>query len=150
MKNWICDTCGGNIETPDDGWVQWITLGSSKLGRDLQLVHKFDTSKGGRKDLCMFNQTAEYAKDKGIIADNSLSEFIGPDGLIRMMVFISHSELPTLEVLEMMKRLHIPGYEQARKHFKAAINAGIFEPNMPENFYSQSDINATIEFLKNQ
>lgn len=98
----------------------------------------------------MFNERAEFAKDEGTIADNSLTEFLGADGLMRLMVFISESELPTSEVLEMIKRLHIPGYEQARKHFKAAIHAGIFEPNMPENYYNQSDIQATKEFINKQ
>ena len=150
MKTWICDTCGGLIEKPDDGWVQWINLGRPKLGRNLSLVHKFGASKSAKKDHCMFNERAEFAKDEGTIADNSLTEFLGADGLMRLMVFISESELPTSEVLEMVKRLHISGYEQARKHFKAAIHAGVFEPNMPENYYNQSDIQATVEFIKKQ
>jgi hypothetical protein len=150
METWICDSCGGLIEKPDDGWVEWISLGSSKLGRDIRLVHKFGAVSGNKKDRCMFNGRAEFAKDGGTVADNSLTGFLGTDGLMRLLVFISESELPTPDVLEMIKRLHIPGYEQARKHFKEAINAGVFEPNMPERFYGQSDINATIKFISNQ
>jgi hypothetical protein len=67
---------------------------------------------------------------------------------MRLLVFISEKELPVGEVLEMIKRLHIIGYEQARRHFASAISAGTFEPNMPTDFYSQSDIRATLAYLK--
>lgn len=150
MKNWICDSCGGVIEKPEDGWVEWINLGSSKIGRDLRLVHKYGAVSSMKKDRCMFNQDAEFAKDNGTVADSSLTDFLGADGLMRLLVFISESELPIPDVLEMIKRLHIPEYEHARKHFKDAIHAGVFEPDMPKNFYGQSDIKATIEFIRNK
>jgi hypothetical protein len=97
---------------------------------------------------CRYNSKKEYQKDGGSLADNPLSEFLGPDGLMRLLLSIAENELPTLEVLEMIKRLHIPGYEHARKHFKGAISSGVFDPDMPENFYRQHDIKATLDFIK--
>jgi hypothetical protein len=66
---------------------------------------------------------------------------------MNLLSFISESRLPTQQVLEMIKRLHIPGYEHARKHFRAAINAGVIEPNTEENYYSQSEIEATLRYV---
>lgn len=151
MSTWICDTCGGAIKEAKDGWVEWITpnpSGPGGFGRDLRLVHARNASP--RKDAggCQFNQERERAKDKGLVADMQLPYFLGPDGLMRLLVFISEAELESAPVLEMIKRLHIPGYEQARKHFKAAINAGAFEPNMPKDFYNQSDIEATLAYMR--
>lgn len=149
MEKWICDTCGGYINNADDGWVEWISLmstGKSPSGRGLRLVH--DHSSSPRANKCQYNSDVEYRKDKGTLSDLSLEDFLGPDGLMRLLVFISENELPKDEVLEMIKRLHIPGYELARNHFQKAINDGIFEPNMPKNFYNQSDIDATLRYIE--
>jgi hypothetical protein len=140
-----CDSCGKDITDVADGWVEWISFTErDKVGKGLRVVHK----NGLFKDKCQYNQDAIYQKFSGILNDNYLENFVGPDGLMRLLVMISESELPTNEVLEMIKRLHISGYDQAREHFEQAIRKGIFEPNMPKNFYNQSDIEATINSIK--
>lgn len=147
LNTWICDSCGGAIEKAEDGWVEWINLGISKPGRDLKLVHRTGTGPHKDKGGCMFNQRAEFAKDEGTVADLHLTAYLGSDGLMNLLSFISESRLPTQQVLEMIKRLHIPGYEHARQHFRAAINAGVFEPNTEDNYYSQSEIEATLRYV---
>ncbi len=69
---------------------------------------------------------------------------------MELLLFIARGELPTPEVLEMIKRPRIPGYEHARLHFKDALAAGAFEPNTPEGYYTQSDISAILEFIRRQ
>jgi hypothetical protein len=152
---WICDTCGEKIENPKDGWVEWIVVGAGfrggiKTGRDLRLVHHIPASPLGKPYGCQFNGPEERAKDGGIISDLSLEYFLGPDGLMRLLALISEDELPKEEVLEMIKRLHIPGYEIARHHFDRAIEAGVFEPNTPKDYYHMRDIEATIKFLEEE
>jgi hypothetical protein len=63
---------------------------------------------------------------------------------------LARDELPKDEVLEMIKRLHIPGYEHARQHFQRAIADGVFEPNMPDGYYWQSNIDAVLRFLERE
>ena len=116
----------------------------------MRIVHHVPASPSGKPPGCQFNGKAEYEKDGGIIADLPLKEFLGPDGLMQLLLLLYEDELPKEEVLEMIKRLHIPGYEIARHNFAHAINAGVFEPNRPENYYSTSDIEATIEFIKKE
>lgn len=50
------------------------------------------------------------------------------------------------EVLEIIKRIHIPGYEYARSFIGAAISKGVYEPNTKENYCSQKDIKKIIDF----
>jgi hypothetical protein len=146
MRTWICDFCGGPINKPEDGLVEWVDFEESKPGRSLRLVHNSKYVTGSRKDSCTLND-AELVSDKESVGSNSLADYIGDNGLMHLLTLISESTLSTHDVLEMIKRLHITGYEQARKHFKEAINAGVFEPNTKKNFYSQSDIEATINFI---
>jgi hypothetical protein len=51
-------------------------------------------------------------------------------------------------LIELIKRLHIPGYEQARNSFDAAISDGAFEPNTKPGFYSQSNIQNTLRWIQ--
>jgi hypothetical protein len=61
---------------------------------------------------------------------------------------IKQQELPVDEVLQMIKRIHVPGYEHARFYFDQAMSEGAFEPNMPKDYYSRYDIQATLQFIK--
>lgn len=148
-----CDKCGMPITKIEDGWVEWITVASEpKPGnaRGFRLVHKHTAIPGTHTESCQYDQGVEFEKDGGTLADLPLSDFLGHDGLMELLLKLWDRELPMGEVLELIKRLHIPGYEQARLHFKAAINDGVFEPNTPPGFYSQRDINATLAFVKNR
>ena len=67
---------------------------------------------------------------------------------MRLLSMIADDYVNKNDVLEMIKRLHIKGYEASRLHFKDAIIEGVFEPNTPANYYDQSDIEATLNYLK--
>lgn len=55
--------------------------------------------------------------------------------------------IPQEDVLEMIKRLHIPGYEHARLHFDEAIADGVFEPNRRPGYCRRDDIVAVLNVL---
>lgn len=74
--------------------------------------------------------------------------FLGADGLMQLLALIAEQRLPQDQVLEMIKRLHVPGYEHARCHFNEAIGQLVFEPNTLAGFYWQHNINAVLEWLK--
>ncbi len=123
-RGWICDKCGLVIEKASDGWVQWREYGAESktskvrgeraLGRDLQLVHAGSASplpiKAGEMYGCQFDDDDPAY----MTMDLSLPEFLGPDGLLHLLDFIAKSSVETSEVLEMIKRLNLPGYEQTR------------------------------------
>jgi hypothetical protein len=56
--------------------------------------------------------------------------------------------VPKEEALEMIKRLHIPGYEEARHYFDEAIAEGVYEPNTAPGFPHQSQINAVLTYVR--
>ncbi len=59
--------------------------------------------------------------------DSSLSEFLGPDGLMHLLDFVAKNSVETSEVLEMIKRLNVPGYEQGRKDRPTDISKAVQE-----------------------
>ena len=54
--------------------------------------------------------------------------------------FLASGEMPCGDVLELAKRVQIPGYEQARELFPEAIGMGVFSPAIGEGYYMQSEI----------
>jgi hypothetical protein len=54
-----------------------------------------------------------------------LEGFVGPDGLMLLLAFLTEDELLQDDVLELAKRVQIPGYEQTRELFQGAINRGL-------------------------
>lgn len=141
---WICDTCGQTIEKVEDGWVEWLTHAGKNAQKSLRLVHHI----GGNH--CQYDGQTEFKRDGSIISDQPLSAFVGHDGLMFLLLMLSEGEMPKEEVIEMTKRLHIPGYEHARRHFKHAIAEGVIEPNMGVDFYWQNDIEATLKFVEQE
>jgi hypothetical protein len=149
FKGWICDTCGEQIEKPSDGWVEWINYKDENgqwKGRDLRLVHCRSASP--RNYGCQFNRGEEFQEDGGVIGDSGLEMFQGPDGLMILLAKLEEQKLPMSEVIEMIKRLHIPDYEYARLYVEEAIAEGVIEPDMPKGYYWQHEIQATLRFAK--
>jgi len=155
---WICDTCGELIETVEAGWVEWLVIvnrydtADKRQGRGLRLVHHQPASprRMARYGSCQYDAHAEFQRDGASLYDLPLSSFLGPDGLNLLLSMIAEDELPTEDVLEMTKRLHIPGYEHARRHFARAIAEGVFEPNMLKGYYWQHDIEAVLKAIERE
>lgn len=140
-KKWICDTCGKEV-TADNGIVEWITLynNGSYKGKELRIVHGTDE--------CAYNEKVLDTGRKESSSERDLCFFLGADGLMDLLSMVSDDILPKEEVLEIIKRIHISGYEQARLYFDEAISEGVFEPNTKPNYYKQSDIKAVLKFIK--
>lgn len=83
-----------------------------------------------------------------MVEDLPLNSFAGPDGLMMLLRLLEEGRLPKGEVIEMIKRLHIPGYERARHYFAEAIAAGAFEPNTQPNYHYQYQIEETLRYVK--
>jgi hypothetical protein len=114
---WLCDNCGEMILTAGDGWLEWIDLletnGASQRGRSIRIVHK-----ANGKGSCQFDPALEFARDGGVVDNGGLTDFLGPDGLFSLLEFIEGGRLPHLEVVEIIKRIHIPYYESLSDSFK--------------------------------
>ena len=140
---WYCDVCGKKIESVKDGWLEWVYFKDEEgngHARGLRIVHK--------DKRCMYDTQQEFKRDQGTIQDENLKCFLGSDGLMLLLELLAEGNIPKEQVLEVIKRIHIPGYEIAHRHFDDAISEDVFEPNRKKGYYWQSDINAVITWLK--
>ncbi len=151
---WECDTCGKAIRQEEDGLVEWLGRTNFDKNKDkteeygLRLVHARPSSpKAGG---CQYDENKEYNEHEADLQDLGLEEYVGIDGLMNLLEMIAEKKLPTEELVEMIKRLHIPGYEQARNHFESAISKGIIELNSTPGFYSQEKIQEVVQWAAEQ
>ena len=66
-----------------------------------------------------------------------------------LLSFIALQEMPMHEVLELAKRVQIPGYEQVRELLHSAIDGGVVSPVIGDGFYTQSEIQDLLRWADN-
>ncbi len=139
---WCCDQCGQVITKPEHGLLQWLTRAKDGhcSGRDLRIVHVNHASPLGLPDGCGPNPSVEFARDGSGLSDVPLHWMLEPDGLVRLLAFVEESEFPANEVNRIIMRLFVPGYEKARPYFQKAIDAGIVDAQLPDDYFYQSQL----------
>ncbi len=119
LKQWICDSCGQVIETPDDGYVEWLVESEeAAFGQQygFKIIH------AGEECTC-------YSEEDVSKNDAPLESFIGNKGHLYLLSFLDVGTLlmreykgarvkNLREFVEFMRRLTVPYYEEARLYFE--------------------------------
>lgn len=142
LEQWYCDVCGEVIEKVEDGWLEWykerLNDGSFGKEKEYRIVHH-DKS-------CMYNSNRLY-KDNKMNADMHLHGFVGPDGLVSLLSKIQFDDVENnRELVEIIRRLHVPFYEEARQYHDIAQELGYFDGENEITRYIQ---NTSIHILNN-
>jgi hypothetical protein len=152
--HWICDTCGEKIKSPEEGLIEWYSCndenGIRRSGK-IRLVHLLSASPLRKIEMfrkgCVFDMHKDIMTVEGFVSNQPLAGFLGADGLMRLLSLLAEGEFPVVEVVEMIKRLHVPGYEIARNYFQKAVSEGVIDACAPGEFYGQSQISAVLQWL---
>jgi hypothetical protein len=151
-SGWRCDSCGELISDFQAGWVEWLAAedarGKPKVS-GLRLVHRRNISQGGRKPHgCQYNPRGEFRKNRAIVEGLALDRFAGPDGLMLLLSMIAEHALPAREVIELAKRVQIPGYEAVHEVVQDAVSEGVIAPSISSGFYLQCEIWDVLKWAK--
>ena len=141
LKQWYCDSCGEVIDEPKNGWLERYH-DRGKLGNyeGYRIVHN-DTK-------CMYDDKRLFAENKSL-SDMHLTAYVGPDGLISLLSDIEFNVAKdNSELVEIIRRLHIPYYEEARKYHYVAEEEGFFDGENEITRYLQSTSKYIIENFK--
>lgn len=115
LHNFICDECGQMIENVDDGWLESI-LDHEMYYSGFRIVHHITTSPLNRKYGCYYDPD----RIPGTISDMYLNHYTGIDGLAELMSVFGDKLRDSAELVEIVRRLHLPHYEQARLYWQQA------------------------------
>jgi hypothetical protein len=151
-SGWRCDNCGELVPDLQAGWVEWLaaedTKGKPKVS-GLRLVHRRNTSPRCREPYgCQYNPQHEFRKNRGIVEGLALDRFAGPDGLMLLLSMIAERELPVQELIELAKRVQIPGYEAVYELVHDAVSEGVIAPSISSGFYLQCEIWDVLKWAK--
>jgi len=153
-SGWRCDSCGELVADLQAGWVEWIAAQDRK-GKPrvsgLRLVHRRSASPRCREPYgCQYNPQDEFGKHRGIVEGLALERFAGPDGLMLLLSMIAERELPAEELIELAKRVQIPGYEAVYELVRDAVSEGVIAPAIGLGFYLQCEIRDVLNWAKYQ
>jgi hypothetical protein len=140
MRTWICDVCGKPVNE-QDGWVEWMETpreGEKDMVHGLRLVHNASS--------CQYNRKLIDKQDKSSSGDGPLENYLGVDGLILLLSMLSQHRWDERELLDMIQRLHIPHYEEARPFFDDGLEH--IEPNLSPGYYWQDELIKIAEYGK--
>lgn len=123
---WLCDKCGRPIKQAKDGWLYWMRNLNDFMISDFKIIHH---------PTC---QHPEPQIQKSMLSTpgDPLVEFQGENGLIRLLELIPKVKKENQnEIIDIIQRLHVPGYETARLHFEQAENDGFIVPHTQGVYY---------------
>lgn len=145
MNNkFICDVCGNAIASPREGMLQWICFdnkeGDKKI-RGIRIVHAFTATKGK----CLYDEKAEFSKDRGIVGDDHLDNLTSIDGLTYLLQMIYDKESPAEDVIRIIQRIFIDDHEAARHHAATAIAKGLLDENLAPGFYHSKTLKLALD-----
>ncbi len=153
-SGWRCDSCGQPVPDLQAGWVEWLaaeeTRGKPKVS-GLRLVHRRNTSARSPEPYgCRYNPRDEFRKNRGIVEGLALDRFAGPDGLMLLLSMMAERELPLQELIELAKRVQIPGYGAVYELVHDAVSEGVIAPCISSGFYLQCEIWDVLKWAKCQ
>ena len=151
-SGWRCDSCGELVLHLQAGWVEWLAAEDAK-GKPkvsgLRLVHRRNNGPRQRElQGCQYNPRDEFRKNRGIVEGLALDRFAGPDGLMLLFSMIAERELPAQELIELAKRVQIPGYEAVHELVHDAVSEGVITPSISSGFYLQCEIWDVLRWAK--
>lgn len=140
LQQFICDKCGNLIKSPKEGWLEWIVSASpDNTLHGFRIVHTAAASPRSRQSgYCQY-------PPHFIVGDMYLDHFLGPDGLAKLLSMFDRSFEDQQEFIEIIRRLHIPYYEEARIYWHVAEDAGYFDGANEYYPYLQDSLKTLIE-----
>ncbi len=142
LAQFICDRCHGVIEKPEDGWFEWLHDDDHKA-HSFRIVH--------HKTRC------QYPRETRHLMDLHLTHFLGPDFLVGLYRFLDLGPYhdpdgkhvvavrDVREFTEILRRLTMPYYEEARLYWNAAKSDGYFDGVNEVRIYMPDNLRGLIE-----
>jgi len=121
LQEWICDSCGEVISSPKEGYLEWLSDDDHKAYDFVMVHHAIHSPKRSGKDCYLHAHSPRSSS-------SSLDNYTGPNAQAYLYRFLDFGEYhdpdntgPKLkdirEFVNLMRRLTIPYYEEARRYF---------------------------------
>jgi hypothetical protein len=131
LEQWYCDYCGEVIASPREGYIEWLV--EDDIADAFRIVHHASASPRRPGEDC-YHHTAHRGRH-----DMHLDRCVGPAGLPYLLSFLDLGPVhdpdeehtvrvrSVREFVEVMRRLTLPYYEEARTLWGIATEGGFFD-----------------------
>ena len=143
LQQFICDKCRELIKSPTDGWLEWLHSNDDRTTHGFRVVHNGQASPG-KQD----GKRCQYHTDL-LVGDMHLDHFLGSDGLAALLSMIDRPFDNQQEFVEIIRRLHIPYYEEARLYWQKAKQDDFFSGANEYWPYLEANLTRLIETYEN-
>jgi hypothetical protein len=117
LKQWICDRCGDLIERAEEGWLEWYRDEERKHVTGFRIVHHLPQ--------CQYNEDTREWNHRTLL-DNHLQYFTGYDGFAQLLAMFDYEKfVDPSELTEIIRRIHLPNFEEARQYWSQAKEDGL-------------------------
>lgn len=151
LEQFYCDTCGQLIESPQEGWFEWIALYDENIKQFIDQEFR----------ICHHRSGCQLHGHKKGCSDLPLKDFLGEVGMINLlrMIDIGPYHLPIYkeptvkdfrEYCEIVRRLTIPYYEEARQWWNEAAHDEYFGDSNEVYIYLPKSLKIMIEHYSQQ
>ncbi len=143
LQQWICDTCGQPIHRREDGWMQWLVDDDDRCTKyAFRIVHHLSASPKPGAHGCYYREPAELS-----VADVPLPSCLGVDGLAHLLSFLTDGAgvRDVGAFVELIRRCHVPYYEDARRYLARAEYDGVIESAQSAGIYTQDVLRYLVE-----
>ena len=114
LEQWYCDSCGKLIGNKEDGYLEWLHT-SGEMGDQHAYVITHN------KRACLYDQRTLFKEHNLSSSGTHIESFLGADGLLNLLADIEDNMVrDNSEIIEIIKRLHTPYYEEARTYVSEA------------------------------
>jgi len=138
LQQFICDSCGEIIKSVDEGWLEWLKSANGEKYAFRIVHHRLYSPDKDSHNAC-------YYLEEQKASHMHLNYYAGPDGLVELLTFMERPLIDKNELVEIIYRLHIPHYEEARMYWDKALNDNFFAGASPSLPYKQDNLLELIE-----
>jgi hypothetical protein len=151
---WICDACGEPIDTPEQGWVEWLSRDAKmangeteRQAKELRLVHAFPASPLKGEHRCQHDEDEAFKHGRYTVSDLGLDRFVGPEGLSYLLMTLSDAPESMRDAWsEMIQRIYVPNFDRAMPHIASAIHDGEIDPTWKQGYYHEEQLAAVVRY----
>jgi hypothetical protein len=147
-NSWICNSCRRTIRDAANAWVEWHESqeGDKSNFSRVRIVHH-----------CTAHTPTIQRLDKEARArigsdwsyyDYPLNELLGADGLMVLLGMLERAAHPVSELLELLKRLHRPGYDWWLLYHDYAVQEGVIPEPSNRDHPTREEIDAVVAWSR--
>ncbi|MFC2009274.1 hypothetical protein ACFLUT_04385 [Chloroflexota bacterium] len=131
LEQWCCDTCGDVICGPQEGCVEWHTTHRTNTTSGFRIVHRSSKCTYRGIELATMGRTSTLLPLVDALYPSGLGHMLG---LLEEAVMEGSVRGEALnEFIELLRRLHIPYYEEARLAWQAGLKEGLHDGTKYDN-----------------